>query len=219
MDLPQPPENDLLAEPIRARLLRTLADLRRPASTQEMASLVGRHPNTVRVQLARLAAAGLLESRTVSQARGRPRQEWAVAPLARPAGERPQAYGQLAEWLARAIGRTGRMADIEDGGREIGREIAPDGTGPDAMRDALSALGFAPRAEPLAGGIRYVLGNCPYRDAVAQNQSAICDLHRGITRGLLDRLDPSARLAGFVPKDPYEAGCLIEVAAASSSSA
>jgi predicted ArsR family transcriptional regulator len=219
MDRFQPPENDLLAEPIRARLLRALAELRRPASTQELASLVGRHPNTVRVQLARLAAAGLLESRTVPQARGRPRHEWAVAPDARPAGERPQAYEQLAEWLARAIGRTGRMADIEDGGREIGREIAPDGAGPDAMRDALAALGFAPRTEPLAEGVRYVLGNCPYRHAVAQNQRAVCGLHRGITRGLLDRLDPNARLADFVAKDPYEAGCLIDVAATSSSSA
>lgn len=219
MDLPAAPEHDLLAEPIRARLLRALADLRRPATTQELASLVGRHPNSVRVQLARLAAAGLLESRTVSQARGRPRHEWAVAALARPGGERPQAYGQLAEWLSRAIGRTGRMADIEAGGREIGHEIAPDGEGPDAMHDALSALGFAPRAEPLAEGVRYVLGNCPYRDAVAQNREAVCNLHRGITQGLLDRLDPKARLAGFVAKDPYEAGCLIDVAARSPSSA
>src|SRR5580765_5811547 len=98
MDLPAAPEHDLLAEPIRALLLRALADLRRPATTQELASLVGRHPNTVRVQLARLAAAGLLESRTVPQPRGRPRHEWAVAPEARPAGRSPQAYGRLAEW-------------------------------------------------------------------------------------------------------------------------
>ena len=218
MDLPQPPDHDLLAEPIRAQLLRTLTELRRPASTQELASLVGRHPNTVRVQLARMAAAGLLESRTVPQTRGRPRHQWAVAPEARPGGHPPQAYGQLAEWLARAIGRTGRLADVEAGGREIGREIAPDGAGPEAMPDALAALGFAPRSEPLDGGVRYVLGNCPYRDAVAQNQELVCNLHRGITAGLLDRLDPAARLSAFVAKDPYEAGCLIEIAATSSSS-
>jgi predicted ArsR family transcriptional regulator len=219
MDVPQPPEHDLLAEPVRARLLRALTGLRRPASTQELAALVDRHPNSVRVQLARMAAAGLLESRTVPQARGRPRHQWAVAPDARPAGHAPQAYGQLAEWLARSIGRTGRIADVEEGGREIGREIAPDGAGPDAMSDALAALGFAPRAESLAEGMRYVLGNCPYRDAVAQNQAVVCALHRGITAGLLDRLDPAARMSAFVAKDPYEAGCLIEIAATSSSSA
>jgi predicted ArsR family transcriptional regulator len=219
MDVPQPPEHDLLAEPVRARLVRALAGLRRPATTQELAAIVRRHPNTVRVQLARLAAAGLIESRTVAQARGRPRHHWAIASEARPAGHAPQAYGQLAEWLARALARTGRTADVEEAGREIGREIAPAGAGPDAMSDALAALGFAPRAESLPGGVRYVLGNCPYRDAVAQNQALVCNLHRGMTAGLLDRLDPAARLSAFVPKDPYEAGCLIEVSATSSSSA
>jgi hypothetical protein len=29
--------------------------------------------------------------------------------------------------------------------------------------------------------------------------------------GLLDVLDPSAKLAGFVPRDPDKAGCLIEL--------
>ena len=60
--------------------------------------------------------------------------------------------------------------------------------------------------------VRFVLGNCPYRDAVRENPPAVCTLHRGITRGLLDRLDPTATLAGFVAKDPDSAGCLIELA-------
>ena len=57
-----------------------------------------------------------------------------------------------------------------------------------------------------------MLCNCPYRDAVRQNQPAVCTLHKGITTGLLDRLDPGTRLSDFVAKDPYEAGCLIELA-------
>ena len=44
-----------------------------------------------------------------------------------------------------------------------------------------------------------------------QNASAVCTLHKGITSGLLDRLDPGARLANFVANDPYDAGCLIEL--------
>jgi hypothetical protein len=62
------------------------------------------------------------------------------------------------------------------------------------------------------GRLRYVLGNCPYRDAVRENPPAICTLHRGITRGLLERLDPGARLADFVARDPYAAGCIVDVA-------
>jgi predicted ArsR family transcriptional regulator len=55
------------------------------------------------------------------------------------------------------------------------------------------------------------LGNCPYREAAAENQAVVCALHRGLTRGLLDGLAPSARIAGFVPEDPDRAGCLIAI--------
>ena len=51
---------------------------------------------------------------------------------------------------------------------------------------------------------------------VLENQPAICTLHKGITRGLLDVLDPHAKLAGFVPHDPDEGGCLIELRGLSS---
>jgi hypothetical protein len=36
-------------------------------------------------------------------------------------------------------------------------------------------------------------------------------LHRGMTIGVLERLDRTTRLAGFVPKHPYRAGCLVDV--------
>jgi predicted ArsR family transcriptional regulator len=215
MDIPPASENDVLAQSIRARLFQALAELRRPATTQELAARVGRHPNTVRAQLQRLSDAGLLERRRAAQARGRPRQEWAITAGARPAGQRPQAHGQLSQWLARAIGRTGHLHDIESAGREIGREIAPDHEGRaivDAFQDALTALGFAPERHPTKGGdVRYVLGNCPYREAVAQNQRVVCTLHRGMTQGMLDRLDRTAKLADFVAEDPYRAGCVIDV--------
>jgi predicted transcriptional regulator len=75
MDIPPTSQNDVLAQSIRARLVQALAELRRPASTQELAARVGRHPNTMQVQLRRLSDAGLLEHRRAAQARGRPRQE------------------------------------------------------------------------------------------------------------------------------------------------
>jgi predicted ArsR family transcriptional regulator len=215
MDIPPTSESDVLAQPIRARLFGALAEMRRPASTKELAARVGRHPNTVRVQLQRLSDAGLLERRRATQARGRPRHEWAIVATARPAGHRPRALEQLSQWLARAIGKTGHLEDIEAAGREIGREIAPKQQGRavvDALLDALTALGFAPVWQPMNGGdVRYVLGNCPYREAVAQNQPVVCTLHRGITQGMLDRLDRPPKLADFVAKDPYSAGCLIDV--------
>jgi predicted ArsR family transcriptional regulator len=214
MDSPMNLRGDVLAQPVRVQLLTVLTELLRPATTKELAERIGRHPNTVRLQLERLAEAGLLERRTVAQTRGRPRHEWAVASDARPGGEAPQAYARLAGWLARALTRPPGLAEIEQVGREAGRELAPTRGRPvgDAMQDALSALGFAPRRErPAEGRHRYVLRNCPYRGAVRANQAAVCALHRGVTSGLLEGVDPSATLAGFVPKDPDTAGCLIEV--------
>ena len=159
-----------------------------------------------------MADAGLLERRSTQQRRGRPRDQWAIAPDARPAGQRPQAYRHLSRWLARAADD---LQAVEHTGREIGREIAPET--PDrptahSMLDVFTAMGFAPRLEPTAPErLRFVLDNCPYRDAVRQNQPAVCRLHKGITLGLLDRLDPRAKLSGFVAKDPYAAGCQIAV--------
>ena len=215
MEVPPTPEHDVLAVPVRARLFKALGELRRPGTTQELAALVGRHPNTVRVQLQRLADAGLLERRTTHQDRGRPRDEWAIARDAKPAGQPPQAYAQLSRWLARAAGAAGGVAAIESAGREIGRELAPEPAArgaASAMQDALTALGFAPLPEQTPPDrLRFVLGNCPYREAVRQNQPAVCSLHKGITAGLLDRIDPRAKLADFVAKDPYAAGCLIDL--------
>ncbi len=39
----------------------------------------------------------------------------------------------------------------------------------------------------------------------------VCGLHRGMTRGPLDVIAPATKLTGFVPNDPYEAGCRIEL--------
>ena len=73
-------------------------------------------------------------------------------------------------------------------------------------------MGFQPQREPVADDrLTYRLRNCPYREAVRERQPLVCGLHRGITRGLLDALDPKTKLVGFVPKDPETAGCLIEL--------
>lgn len=209
--------NDVLSDPTRGRLFGALGELRRAASTQELAQLVGRHPNSVRVQLQRLERAGLIECRKVQQVRGRPRHTWTIQPEARPGDIAPEAHADLSRWLARAMRGGHALADVEAAGREIGRDLAPEsgsGGSRQRMQDALAALGFAPRDEsPGPQRLRYVLTNCPYRDAVAENAAVVCTLHRGITQGLLDRLDPKQHVTAFVARDPFTAGCLIEAAA------
>ena len=206
---------DALSQPTRARLFALLGELRRPAGTVELANRLDLGANGVRVHLDRLESAGLVVRDRARQARGRPRDAWTIAPDARPGGESPRAYADLGRWLARAMrsGPRGLRA-VEATGREIGRELAPrDGAaGGEALETTLVALGFQPRVQARNDDrLTICLGNCPYRDAVRENQPVICTLHRGITRGLLDVLDPHAELADFVPRHPDEAGCLIEL--------
>jgi predicted ArsR family transcriptional regulator len=214
MDLPNG-AGDLLAQPTRARLFTALQELMRPASTEELAERVELHVNGVRRQLERLEQAGLLERRRIPHGRGRPRDEWSLAPGASPGGERPRAYADLARWLARAIAPgPGRLRQVERTGREIGRELTPSAGGDavEAFDRALTALGFRPASEIDADGrLCCRLGNCPYRDAARESAEVVCTLHRGITAGLLDELAPRARLVRFEPHDPDRAGCLIEV--------
>lgn len=206
--------DDALSQPTRARLFALLAELKRPASTAELAERMGLHPNGIRVHLERMAQEGLLERAPLRQARGRPPAAWTIAPRAQPGGRAPRAYHDLGCWLARALrNRRGGLRGIEETGRDIGRELAPaDGpAAADALATTLSALGFQPVVEAGDGGLSICLGNCPYCDAVRENQPMICALHRGITRGLLDVLEPQATLTSFVPHDPEHAGCEIEV--------
>jgi predicted ArsR family transcriptional regulator len=215
VDVPSRP-GDALAQPTRARLFALLSELHRPAPTEELAERVGLHPNGVRAHLERMHEVGLVSRRRERLPRGRPRDTWAISPDAQPGGDPPTAYAQLARWLLRWMEfESADVGDVEATGRRIGRELAPSPTavaGERRMHEVLVALGFQPRREPLVDDrLRYRLANCPYREAVRERQPLVCGLHRGITRGLLDSLDPDTELVAFVPKDPDAAGCVIEL--------
>ena len=205
----------MLAQPTRRRLFALLGRMGGAASTAELAEQLSLHPNGVRTHLQRLRDAGLVIQRRAERPRGRPRDEWAIAPTARPGGDPPHAYGALAVWLARAVPATpARLREIEATGRRIGRELTPAGTAPpeQAIGDVLTALGFQPQIErSVEGQLHCRLGNCPYRNSVRANQDVVCTLHRGLTRGLLDGLAPGAKLGRFVPHDPDRAGCEIVI--------
>ena len=207
----------MLSQPTRSRLFTLLGELKRPAGTAELAEQLGLHPNGVRLHLERLEQAQLVERTRAHTPRGRPPDLWRIRPDARPAGQKPRAYRDLGRWLARALAaRTTGLGNIESTGREIGHELAPRdapiGSGAETFETTLTALGFQPVVSQRAGDqLTCCLRNCPYAEAVRENQAGVCALHEGITLGLLDVLEPGAELTAFIPHDPDEAGCVIDV--------
>ena len=209
-------EADPLAQPTRSALFEALRELRRAATTEQLAAELDLHANGVRRHLERMQEAGLLERRRVRHGRGRPRDEWSIAADAAPGGLEPESYREVARWLARAIPPgPGRIRQVERTGRDVGRDLVGAGAADlaESIRQVFAGLGFQPAVEvDPAGSLTCELRNCPYREAVRENQEIVCALHRGITVGLLERLDPKARLTRFEPRDPDEAGCMVEVA-------
>lgn len=131
-----------------------------------------------------------------------------------PASLPPLTPTSLSGWRARYPPAPARLREVERTGRVIGRELAPEKSGDPAegLRQSLAALGFQPSMKIKADGkLSCRLGNCPYRDSVRENADVVCTLHRGITAGVLEQLDPEAELTRFDPKDPDRAGCMIEV--------
>jgi predicted ArsR family transcriptional regulator len=215
MDVPTQP-GDPLSQPTRARLFALLGEQRGPATTEELAAELDRHVNGVRLHLERLAEAGLVTRERQRGGRGRPRDLWRIAAGARPSGVQPTAYAELAGWLVRSLEESGATsASIEQVGREIGRELSrskePEGI-ESGLRDALTALGFQPEQVARDGGKLHLrVCNCPYREAARGHQGLVCGLHRGMTRGMIESLDPAAKVSRFSPKDPDTAGCEIEI--------
>ncbi|MGB0120425.1 MAG: hypothetical protein WBP55_05680, partial [Solirubrobacterales bacterium] len=74
------------------------------------------------------------------------------------------------------------------------------------------AMGFQPGPATGSGPqTTFRLGNCPYREVARENSELVCGLHRGITEGFLEQVDPGSSLTRFEAKDPDQAGCLIGV--------
>lgn len=215
MDVPSAPTEDVLAQPTRARLFALLTELRRPAGTVELAERLRLHPNGVRIHLERMQRAGLVQRTQARAARGRPPDTWMITPTADPGGHPPRGYQDLGRWLARALhAQPDELRSVEETGRQIGRELAPAGAerDPDAFMTSLTTLGFQPVIERRENDrVSFCLHNCPYVDAVHENQPVVCALHLGMTRGLLEVLQPDAKLTDFVPHDPDEAGCTVEL--------
>jgi len=212
-----PHEAQAIAHPSRRGIAEALGSAHLGLTVAELSDRVGLHPNAVRKHLDLLQRAGVIVSAPCPPTgrRGRPSVRYT---LAAPHGVAEVGHRELVRLLVELVRRTGIAPDgVEGLGWEEGRHLVGSGVDAERLSAAFAGLGFAPEeVTPVAGRrlgeMDLRLRACPFRDAVlAEGGQLICDLHRGLVRGALERIDDRAELAAFEPKDPVAAGCRVYV--------
>ena len=194
-----------LADPSRARILRTLAEAGGPLDAHELAARVGLHPNTVRWHLGVLADAGFVSSSTEPRTRpGRPR---VVFTATEEEAEGREDYRLLAAILAGSLsGTENGAAAAEQAGEAWGRFLVERpqpfarlsaGDAADQVVRLLDEHGFEPEREN--GDV--LMRRCPFRDLAEQHGDVVCAVHLGLIRGALAEIGApvtATRLEPFV---------------------
>ena len=185
------------------------------------------HPNVARHHLDKLASGGYLEvavERPEGATAGRPSKHYRMSdpgtPLELPVRQDTVLIGLLGRTLA-LLPTDQAEAMAEEVGAEVGRSMA-ESIGADevhrsfksamhAVADALTAHGFAARAERTGGDqLRIVSEHCPFGGAPIEHP-VICAVDRGLVRGMLGALygDAETDLSSSLPMG--DSVCITEV--------
>ena len=95
-----------------------------------------------------------------------------------------------------------------EAGRRHGLEVTPLADGAVATlarRDRAAGLPTA-GARRLDGRLELVLETCPFADVAASSPQVVCDLHRGIAEGIVERTG-GLEIVDLRAADPHTAGC------------
>jgi predicted ArsR family transcriptional regulator len=185
----------------RAHVLRAVQEAAGEVGIDDLAAVVGLHPNTVRFHLDRLVTDGAVERRTDrSGARGRPRVTY-VALRQGGAADDPRSYRLLAEILAGVV--AGSQADpsgvARDAGTAWGKYLTAE-PAPGRRTDATDALGrlagvlddvgFDPAIVAADEGDRTEvhLRHCPFLEVATAHPEVVCSVHLGLMQGALERM-------------------------------
>ena len=185
------------------------------------------HPNVARHHLDKLASGGYLEvavERPEGATAGRPSKHYRVSdpgqPLELPVRQDTVLIGLLGRTLA-LLPSDQAEAMAEEVGAEVGRSMAESiganevhrsfKSAMHAVADALTAHGFAARAERTGGDqLRIVSEHCPFGGAPIEHP-VICAVDRGLVRGMLGALygDAETDLSSSLPMG--DSVCITEV--------
>lgn len=185
---PARPAESANLTPTRSRLLAHLRQAAGPLGVDAVAGAVGLHPNSVRTQLERLVADGLVvRERRAPTGRGRPAWQYRAQPGEPDAGQ----YRGLASALVAHLAATSAEPQIDgyEAGLRWGRAMALPGdasTGRGVRQqvvDLLAKLAFGPAADRNCRSV--TLTTCPLLDVARQHPDVVCQVHRGLVAGVL----------------------------------
>jgi predicted ArsR family transcriptional regulator len=189
-------------DPTRREIYLAVRDAADGVTTADVAERFGLHPNVARHHLEKLTGGGYLavertRAHDGSRPAGRPSKRYLATERATLAFPFRQ-DDVLASLLARALDALG-AEQAESLADQVGYEYGCDlasrmepgpghrsaRTALTAVADALTAHGFAARAEAHGDDLAIVSECCPFGDAAQQYPHVVCALDRGMIRGML----------------------------------
>ena len=201
-------------------IYREISRAERPLSTMEIAKGLNLHPSTVRLHLDKLARrTSSARPRTATAPSGGLSTAGTSAARLPLLGAEPEAFRLLSRLSSRicplARGAAPRWPWTPAGSRHsTGWPSAPvqllalPGTRDSCLRavlEELSDMGFDPSLEAgpaEAETVAISFHRCPFRELAVRYPDLVCQLHRGITEGILEgrvRCLPGPRLRGSIP--------------------
>jgi predicted ArsR family transcriptional regulator len=204
-----------LGDETRFSMYQELAGSTRGCSAQELAASLGLHANTVRLHLDRLREAGLVEVAAVHRGTvGRPTHVYSLAPGAPGLGFDPPSYTLLSGLLAALAERVGADgAEATEIGRAWGTEAGRRSRARScvkALSGEMQRLGFDPMTETSGAATDMAFMHCPFRELAEAYPELVCNLHRGITEGIVSEVGDGSveEFATLYDRDP----CRVTVA-------
>lgn len=213
------PRHRALGSDSRVTILRLVREAAGGVTAAEVAARTGQHLSTTRAHLDRLTEAGLLvKARASGGQPGRP--AWRYRAAAQVSAPAPAPYRALAAALLDHL--SGGARDVREAAAQAGEgwgrhlaAAAPEHTEPvEAVVGVLDGLGFSPRRRSRDDGTDEVhLHTCPFLELVGRNPDAMCGLHLGVVRGILER---DGVPGDSVVLEPFGApdACVVRLAAA-----
>ncbi|HUS60848.1 MAG TPA: helix-turn-helix domain-containing protein [Acidimicrobiales bacterium] len=205
-----------LGDNTRYAIYLELARSALPLSTGDVSESLGLHPNTVRPHLERMRDVGLLQVETDSRGHvGRPQHRYSIHADAPSLGLEPSPFPVLARMLSAVAAAASPDVDTVAAaafqqGRDAAERHADEASCVAALVDELAELGFDPAVGADGRTATIVFTHCPFRELAEAHPEIVCNLHRGMIQGFVERWDEVevSRFGTLADRDP----CQVELA-------